>query len=34
VPVEVVGLNEASATLLERLTIHDKPNALELAAGH
>ena len=34
VPVEVVGLNEASATLLERLATHDKPGALDLAPAH
>ncbi|HQT75301.1 MAG TPA: STAS domain-containing protein, partial [Acidiphilium sp.] len=28
--VEVVGLNEASATIVDRLAIHDKPDALEL----
>jgi sulfate permease, SulP family len=34
VAVEVVGLNEASATLLERLAIHDEPGALDLAPAH
>jgi SulP family sulfate permease len=28
--VEVAGLNEASATIVDRLAIHDKPDALEL----
>lgn len=28
--VDVVGLNEASATIVDRLAIHDKPGALEL----
>jgi SulP family sulfate permease len=28
--VEIVGLNEASATIVDRLAIHDKPDALEL----
>ncbi len=32
--VEIVGLNEASATLMERLAIHDKPEVMELASGH
>ncbi len=32
--VKLVGMNEASATLMERLAIHDKPDALELATGH
>ena len=32
--VKLVGLNEASATLMDRLAIHDKPDALDLAAGH
>ncbi len=31
--VKLVGMNEASATLMERLAIHDKPDAL-LATGH
>ncbi|GGK21957.1 sodium-independent anion transporter [Deinococcus malanensis] len=32
-PVELLGLNEASATLIERLAVHDKPDA-RTAAGH
>ncbi|MGD1898114.1 MAG: SulP family inorganic anion transporter [Phormidesmis sp.] len=32
--VVIVGLNEASATLLEQLAIHDKENAAELAGSH
>ncbi len=32
--VEIVGMNEASATLLDRLAIHDKPEAMALASGH
>jgi SulP family sulfate permease len=28
-PVEVIGLNEASATLVDRFAIHDKPGAVE-----
>lgn len=27
--VEVLGLNEASATLMDRFAIHDKPDAVE-----
>lgn len=34
VPVEVVGLNEASATLLTRLGDHAQPAAMDLAPGH
>jgi len=34
VQVEIVGLNEASAALMSRLAIHDKPGALEAAPGH
>jgi SulP family sulfate permease len=32
--VELVGLNEASATIVDRLAIHDKPDALELMVKH
>jgi SulP family sulfate permease len=32
--VEVIGMNEASATLVDRLAIHDKPGALDSLAGH
>ena len=32
--VDVVGLNEASATLVDRLAIHDKPGALERMLEH
>ena len=34
VEVQVVGLNEQSQSLFDRLAIHDKPNALKLAGGH
>ncbi|MEO8298859.1 MAG: sodium-independent anion transporter [Burkholderiales bacterium] len=27
--VEVLGLNEASATLIDRFAVHDKPGAVE-----
>ena len=32
--VEVIGLDEASATLVERLGVHDKPDAVERLMGH
>ncbi len=32
--VEVVGLNEASATLVERFAVHDKDDSVELAGAH
>lgn len=32
--VELVGLNKASATIIDRLAVHDKPDAFERAAGH
>ena len=32
--VEVVGLNEASETIVDRLAIHDKPGALDKLTGH
>lgn len=31
---KVVGLNEASATLLDRVAVHDKPGAVNMAMGH
>ena len=34
IQVDLIGLNEASATLLERLAIHDDPDALEKMASH
>ena len=34
VAVEVIGLNEASATILTRLALHDKPGALDVVPGH
>jgi SulP family sulfate permease len=34
VEVELVGMNEATATLISRLAVHDKPGALEMAPGH
>jgi len=32
--VEIVGLNEASETIVDRLAIHDKPGALDKLMGH
>lgn len=32
--VKLVGMNEASTTLMERLAVHDKPEAGELVGGH
>lgn len=32
--VELVGMNEASATLVDRLGVHDKPDAEKLMGGH
>lgn len=31
--VEIIGLNEASATIVDKLAIHDKPGALDLPTG-
>jgi len=32
--VELIGMNEASATIVDKLAIHDKPNALDLLLKH
>ena len=32
--VELIGLNEASSTMIDRLAIHDKPGALERLMQH
>jgi len=32
--VEIIGLNEASATIVDRLGVHDKPDAERLMGGH
>ncbi len=32
--VKIIGMNEASQTLLERLAVHDKPDAEKLMGGH
>ena len=34
VEVELIGMNEASETLIEKLAIHDKPGALEKLMAH
>ena len=34
IAVDLIGLNEASSTMIDRLGAHDKPGALELPAGH
>jgi len=34
VEVELIGLNEASSTMIDRLGEHDKPGALDLPVGH
>mgnify|MGYP001002023205 FL=1 len=32
--VEIVGMNEASETLVDRLAIHDKPGAVDTLMAH
>jgi SulP family sulfate permease len=32
--VEVIGMNEASATLVDKLAVHDKPGALDSLTSH
>ncbi len=32
--VEIIGLNEASATLVDRFAVHDKPDAVDRMMGH
>jgi SulP family sulfate permease len=34
VDVEVIGMNEASATMIDRVAVYDKPGALDRAPGH
>jgi SulP family sulfate permease len=34
VAVEVIGMNEASATIMDKLAVHDQPNAIERVLGH
>lgn len=33
-PVEIIGMNEASQTLVDRLALHDKPGSEARAGGH
>ena len=32
--VEVIGLNTASATIVDRFAVHDKDNPSDLLSGH
>lgn len=32
--VEVIGLNEASATMVDKFAVHDKDGAADMLAGH
>ncbi|MCR4287415.1 MAG: SulP family inorganic anion transporter, partial [Deltaproteobacteria bacterium] len=32
--VELTGLNKASATIIDRLAVHDKPDAFERVMNH
>ncbi|MCA1971742.1 MAG: STAS domain-containing protein, partial [Caenispirillum sp.] len=32
--VNIVGMNEASATIVDKLAIHDKPDAMDRLLGH
>ncbi len=32
--VEVIGLNEASATIVDRFAVHDKPETVDGLMGH
>ena len=34
IEVEVLGLNEASATIVDRFGVHDKPDAIDQLMGH
>ena len=34
VEVEVIGVNEASATIMDKLAVHDQPQAMERVLGH
>lgn len=33
-PVEIIGINEASQTMVDRLAVHDKPGAVLPVSGH
>jgi len=32
--VQVIGLNEASATMVDKFGVHDKDGAADMLAGH
>jgi len=32
--VHLLGINDASATIIERLAVYDKPNSVELMSEH
>jgi SulP family sulfate permease len=32
--VEIIGMNEASETIVDRLAIHDKPGAMDQLISH
>ena len=32
--VDLIGMNEASETIVDKLALHDKPGALERLMGH
>jgi SulP family sulfate permease len=34
IEVEVIGMNEASATIVDRFAVHDKPDAIDELMGH
>lgn len=34
VDVELIGMNEASATIVDRYGVHDKPEAIDKLMGH
>jgi len=34
IDVEVIGMNEASATIVDRFAVHDKPDAIDELMGH
>ncbi|MGL5115657.1 MAG: sodium-independent anion transporter, partial [Beijerinckiaceae bacterium] len=34
IPVEIIGMNEATATMVERLATHDKNGAVHSVAQH
>ncbi len=34
IPVEIIGMNEATATMVERLAVHDKEGAILKALAH